>query len=68
VRGLDLVAQYTTIESKGLTQTMIVTAHQAIGSLVLGLSVLLAVRSMRAIRHKAAEAGVRVKTLKGAPA
>ena len=68
VPDLDVVARYTTIESKGLLQTMIVTAHQATGSLVLGMSVWLTLRSMRVICDKAVEVGVQSKTLKGATA
>ena len=68
VPDLDLVARYTTIESKGLLQTMIVTAHQATGSLVLGMSVWLTLRSTRVICDKSAKVGVQSKTLKGATA
>jgi hypothetical protein len=47
---------------------MIVTAHQATGSLVLGMAVLLMLRSKHVIRDKAGRARVQSKSLKGAAA
>ncbi len=42
----SLTAGYSTIESKGWLQTMIVTGHAAMGSLIIGVSVLLMLRGV----------------------
>jgi cytochrome c oxidase assembly protein subunit 15 len=68
IQDWDLVAVYTTVQAKGLVQTMIVTAHQATGSLVLGVSVLFLFRSMRVIRGAAVAPASRTKAYKGATA
>ncbi len=64
----DWVAAYTIIESKGLVQTMIVTAHQATGSLLLGVSVLLTLRAMRIVRGEPVASRSPAKALKGSAA
>jgi cytochrome c oxidase assembly protein subunit 15 len=64
----DLVIAYTTVEAKGLVQTMIVTAHQATGSLLLGVSVLFTLRSMRFVQGAFVDRPARVKALRGATA
>jgi cytochrome c oxidase assembly protein subunit 15 len=64
----DWVAAYQAIESKGLVQTMIVTAHQATGSLVLGVSVLMTLRAMRVVRGEPAPSRLSAKALKGSAA
>jgi cytochrome c oxidase assembly protein subunit 15 len=64
----DWLTAFATIESKGLVQTMIVTAHQATGSLVLGVSVLLTVRAMRIIQGEPVRSPSQGKVLKGTAA
>jgi cytochrome c oxidase assembly protein subunit 15 len=44
VVGTSLTTWYTLIEAKGLFPSLVMTAHQANGSLILGMSVLLALR------------------------
>jgi len=46
----SLTARYPLIESKGWVQTMIVTGHMAMGSLIIGISVLLTLRAYPLIR------------------
>jgi cytochrome c oxidase assembly protein subunit 15 len=57
-----ITAGYAVIEAKGWLQAMIVTAHQAMGSLIVGVSVLLMLRVYRQIRVEPAghPAGVRL--------
>jgi cytochrome c oxidase assembly protein subunit 15 len=64
----DWISAYAIIESKGLVQTMIVTAHQATGSLVLGVSVLLTARAMRIVRGEPVTSRSPAKALKGSAA
>ncbi|MCY2986691.1 MAG: COX15/CtaA family protein [Planctomycetota bacterium] len=47
---LGMAVQYTTIEAKGWLQSSTATAHQATGSLLLGLAVLVLLRSRRVLR------------------
>lgn len=54
---------YTTIEAKGLWQSLIVTAHAAVGSLILAVSVLVATRSMRLFRQPAGAVGSSAKNV-----
>lgn len=46
-RGLGMLIPYDTLESKGLTQSLIVTAHAATGSLILGAAMWLLLRARR---------------------
>ena len=50
----SLTASYPVIESKGWLQTMIVTGHMAMGSLIIGNCVLLMLRAYRVIRREPA--------------
>lgn len=50
----SLTASYPLIESKGWVQTMIVTGHMAMGSLIIGISVLLTLRAYPLIRSEPA--------------
>ncbi len=50
-----ITTTYTLIEAKGLLQSLVVTAHAANGTLILGISVLLAMRGLRLVRVRRAE-------------
>jgi cytochrome c oxidase assembly protein subunit 15 len=50
----SLTASYPAIESKGWLQTMIVTGHVAMGSLIVGIGVLLTLQAYRLLRGEAA--------------
>lgn len=47
---IGMAVQYTTIEAKGWLQSSTATAHQATGSLLLGLAILVLLRSRRVLR------------------
>jgi cytochrome c oxidase assembly protein subunit 15 len=46
----SITTVYTLIEAKGLLQSLVVTAHTANGTLIVGVSVLLAARAWRLVR------------------
>ncbi len=48
----DLTASFSTIVANGRLQSLVVTAHAANGSLILGASVMLVMRSLRLVRGK----------------
>jgi cytochrome c oxidase assembly protein subunit 15 len=64
----SLTAGYAVIEAKGWLQTMIVTAHQAMGSLIIGVSVLLMLRVYRTAHGQPAVCGAGVQLAGGAAA
>lgn len=47
-----------TIEARGFTQAIVTTAHVATGSLILGISVMLALRSLRMLRSDSRPSGL----------
>ena len=63
-----LTARYAVIEAKGWWQAMIVTAHQATGSLVLGVSVWLMLRVFRRMHTETELGGVDARLAGGASA
>lgn len=48
--GWDMTTMFSTIVAKGRLQLLVVTAHAANGSLILGASVMLVMRSLRLVR------------------
>lgn len=56
--GFDFAAGYT-VQAQGYWQAMLVTAHQATGSLLLAAAVLLAMRGLRLVHPKQARAPAR---------
>jgi cytochrome c oxidase assembly protein subunit 15 len=64
----DLLAGYPVIEAKGLIQTMVVTAHAALGSLILAVSVLLMLRTFRLVPGKRVEVRPRNRAMGGVAA
>lgn len=61
-----IAATYTLIESRGVLQSVIVTAHQANGTLILGTAVFLAVRYLRLVRSRRSELLPSTARLEGA--
>jgi heme A synthase len=51
----SITTVYTLIEAKGLLQSLVVTSHAANGTLILGVSVLLAARAMRLVQRGSVE-------------